>query len=116
MRAVRPARQDPVVPLVQTELPAHAHEQPDPDVAERPDARRLRTAPRRLDAFDRIVAHLKDLATTRRCSSRAASRSAASARTRTRFARADRELNLVGHWSNWEEFWRLEGCSRCTAR
>ena len=43
-------------------------------------------------------------------------RSAFSARRRRRAARADSQLNLVGHWSNWNEFHRLERMGRMMYR
>jgi urocanate hydratase len=85
----------------------------DPEVAERPDDLVVYggtgRAARSWDAFDRIVAHLKDLANDETLLIQ-------SGKPVGRFkthADAPRVLiansNLVGRWSNWEEFWRLEG-------
>ncbi|MEP7027864.1 MAG: urocanate hydratase [Candidatus Eisenbacteria bacterium] len=85
----------------------------DPDVAERPDDLVVYggtgRAARSWDAFDRIVAHLRDLANDETLLIQSGK---PVGRFRTH-ADAPRVLiansNLVGHWSNWEEFWKLEG-------
>jgi urocanate hydratase len=85
----------------------------DPDVAERPDDLVVYggtgRAARSWEAFERIVAHLKDLANDETLLVQ-------SGKPVGRFkthADAPRVLiansNLVGRWSNWEEFRRLEG-------
>jgi urocanate hydratase len=85
----------------------------DPDVAERPEDLVVYggtgRAARSWDAFDRIVAHLRDLANDETLLVQ-------SGKPVGRFRTtpdAPRVLiansNLVGHWSNWDEFWRLEG-------
>jgi len=85
----------------------------DPDVAERPEDLVVYggtgRAARSWDAFDRIVAHLRDLANDETLLVQ-------SGKPVGRFRTtpdAPRVLiansNLVGRWSNWDEFWRLEG-------
>ncbi len=85
----------------------------DPDVAERPEDLVVYggtgRAVRNWDAFDRIVAHLRDLGDEETLLIQ-------SGKPVGRFKThkdAPRVLiansNLVGRWSNWEEFWRLEG-------
>ena len=85
----------------------------DPDVAERPDDLVVYggtgRAARSWDAFDRIVAQLKDLGNDETLLVQSGK---PVGRFRTH-ADAPRVLiansNLVGRWSNWEEFWKLEG-------
>jgi urocanate hydratase len=85
----------------------------DPDVAERPDDLVVYggtgRAARSWDAFDRIVAHLRTLGTDETLLVQSGK---PVGRFRTH-EDAPRVLiansNLVGRWSTWEEFWRLEG-------
>jgi urocanate hydratase len=85
----------------------------DPDVAERPDDLVVYggtgRAARSWDAFDRIVAQLKDLGNDETLLIQSGK---PVGRFRTH-EDAPRVLianaNLVGRWSNWEEFWKLEG-------
>jgi len=85
----------------------------DPDVAERPEDLVVYggtgRAARSWDAFDRIVAHLRDLANDETLLVQSGK---PVGRFRTT-ADAPRVLiansNLVGRWSNWDDFWRLEG-------
>ena len=85
----------------------------DPDVAERPDDLVVYggtgRAARSWDAFDRIVAQLRDLGNDETLLVQSGK---PVGRFRTH-ADAPRVLiansNLVGRWSNWDEFWKLEG-------
>ncbi len=85
----------------------------DPDVAERPEDLVVYggtgRAARSWDAFDRIVAHLKDLGDDETLLVQSGK---PVGRFRTH-PDAPRVLiansNLVGKWATWDEFWRLEG-------
>ncbi|MGH7725218.1 MAG: urocanate hydratase [Candidatus Eiseniibacteriota bacterium] len=86
----------------------------DPEVAERPEDLVVYggtgRAARSWDAFERIVAHLRDLGNDETLLVQSGK---PVGRFRTH-EDAPRVLiansNLVGRWSNWDEFWKLEGC------
>ncbi len=85
----------------------------DPEVAERPEDLVVYggtgRAARNWDAFERIVAHLRDLGNDETL----LIQSGKPVGRFTTHVDAPRVLiansNLVGRWSNWEEFWKLEG-------
>jgi len=85
----------------------------DPDVAERPEDLVVYggtgRAARNWDAFDRIVAQLRDLANDETLLVQSG-KPVGRFRTTTDAPRVlIANSNLVGRWSNWDEFWRLEG-------